>query len=112
MGWDNEWNRQLPRSTRHYLLGSGRLGERVQRQALSPAEMAQSGLQMMAPSTTSLTGPSPPFAQEVVFQVIKSHPCWKTAPGTCGWEWMTDCICSRTGDSVLCLNRVTSRLDW
>src|SRR5271169_1172400 len=85
---------------------------KMQRQAFWPAEMAQSGSQTMAHSITSLMGPSHPFAQAMVFRVIKSPPCLKTAPGTCGWEWMMDSFCTRTGGSVASPNRITNRLGW
>ena len=85
---------------------------RMQQQAFWPAEMARSGLQTLDRSITSLTGASRPFARAMVFRVIKLPQCWKTAPATYGWEWMTDCICSRMGDSAASPNRITSRLDW
>ena len=28
---------------------------------------------------------------------IRSRPCWKIAPGTCGWEWMTDSYLFKDG---------------
>ena len=57
-------------------------------------------------------GRSLPFAPGRVFRVIKSPRCWKTAPATCGWEWMTDSICSRMGASAAFPNPVTSRWGW
>ena len=84
----------------------------TQQQAFWPAETARSGLQMLAHSIRSRTGQSRPFAQGMVFRVIKSPPCWKIAPETCGWGWMTHCICSRMGASAASPNRITSRLVW
>ena len=55
---------------------------------------------------------SPQFEPGMVSRVSKSLLWWKTAPETCGSEWMTDCICSRMGASAAYLNRITSRLDW
>ena len=54
--------------------------------AFWPAAMARSGLQILARSITSQTGPSHPFAQATVFRVIKWLQCSKTAQATCGWE--------------------------
>jgi hypothetical protein len=47
-----------------------------------------------------VNGAISPFVLGVVFQVTKSLLCWKIAPGTCGWEWMTNCISSKVGASV------------
>ena len=85
---------------------------KMPRQAFWPAEMAQSGLQTTAHSTTLLKGPSHPFAQTVVFRAIKSPRCLRTAPETCGSEWMTGCTCSRMGVFAGSPNRTINRLDW
>ena len=72
---------------------------RTRRQGFWPAGTARSGLQTTARSTASPTAASRPFARALVFRVTKSLPCSKTAPATCGWEWMTRSMCSRTGAS-------------
>ena len=46
---------------------------------------------------------------EMVFRVIESHRCWKTAPATCGSGWMTDCIYSRMDGSEPIPGQIASR---
>src|SRR5271165_139522 len=55
---------------------------------------------------------SPQFEPGMVSRVSKSLLWWKIAPETCGQEWMTDCICLRTGASAAFPNGITSPLDW
>ena len=43
----------------------------------------------MGRSIASRAGLSHPFAGAMVFRGIKSPPCSRTMPATCGWEWMT-----------------------
>src|ERR1035438_565307 len=90
----------------------GKAWGKTQQQASWPAEMAPSGLPTQAHLIRSRTGKSRPFAQGVVFRVIKSRPCLKIAPETYGWEWMTDYISSRVGGSIASRNPITSRLEW
>ena len=46
-----------------------------------------------------------------VFRGIRLAPCCKTMPGTCGWEWMMDCISSKMVAFAVFPNRTTSRWD-
>ena len=94
------------------LFRHGKAWGQMQPQVSWPVEMAPSGLQTLAHLIRSRMGKSLPFAQGVVFRVIKSPPCLKTAPATYGWEWMTDYIYSRVGDSAASRNPITSRLEW
>src|SRR5579885_3425048 len=82
----------------------------MQPRACSPTEMAASGLQTPAPSTTLLMVVFRPFAAAVVFRAIRLHRCFKTVPAICGSEWMTGYTSSRMVNFIVFPSRINSHL--